>query len=396
MHDFDRGGTGLQPIYLALLFIAIIAIGEIISIKSRARIPTLLVVVATVFVLLQTGILPEEYIAASTFVAVGGVLVPVLIVHLGTMIPLKTMFKQYQAVLITLIGLAFSVIGVIVIVTLLFDYATAVAGAGPITGGIIAYIVTADGLREAGLTAIIAIPITVFTIQNFFGMPLTSIFLARYAKKIREDEAATNGAEELAQEATANEKSYVLPKEWMQSHFVIIFLLFAGGALAVFLGQLTGINASLWALAIGVAAAALRFLPERSMEKANSSGITMIALIFVVINSLIGVTWNQIVASLLPVMVIMIVGIAGLMLGAIIGAKLFKWDTNKSIPVVLTALYGFPGDYLIVEEISRSEGRTEAERQRIMDELMAPMLIGGFTSVTVGSVAIASILISTL
>ncbi|GAF14219.1 integral membrane protein [Bacillus sp. JCM 19045] len=160
----------MEPIYLALLFIAIIAIGEVISIKSRARIPTLLVVVATVFILLQTGILPESYIAASTFVAVGGVLVPVLIVHLGTMIPLKTMYKQYQAVLITLIGLTFSVLGVMVIVTLLFNYETAVAGAGPITGGIIAYIVTADGLREAGFTAIIAIPIAVFTIQNFIGM----------------------------------------------------------------------------------------------------------------------------------------------------------------------------------------------------------------------------------
>ncbi|GAF14218.1 integral membrane protein [Bacillus sp. JCM 19045] len=196
--------------------------------------------------------------------------------------------------------------------------------------------------------------------------------------------------------AVEKEKTYRLPKAWMQSHFVIIFLLFAGGALAVFLDQLTGINASLWALVIGVTGAAFRFLPEKSMEKANSSGITMIALIFVVINSLIGVTWDEIVASLLPVTVIMVIGIIGLILGAIIGAKVFKWDKNKSIPVVLTALYGFPGDYLIVEEISRSEGRNEAEQKRIMDELMAPMLIGGFTSVTVGSVAIASILISTL
>lgn len=393
MPDFDKGGIGLQPIYLALMFLTIIAIGEIISIKSRARIPTLLVVVATVFVLLQTGILPESYIAASTFVAIGGVLVPVLIVHLGTMIPLKTMLQQYQAVLITLIGIVFSVVGVLVIVTILFNYETAVAGAGPITGGIIAYIITAEGLREAGLTAIVAVPITVFTIQNFFGMPLTSIFLSRYAKKIRTEEAAAT-LDPI--EPESNQKTYLLPDTWMQSHFVIIFLLFAGGALAVFLDQLTGVNASLWALIIGVAGAALRFFPERSMEKANSSGITMIALIFVVMNSLIGVTWSQIVESLIPVLVIMVVGIAGLTLGAVIGAKLFKWDLNKAIPVVLTALYGFPGDYLIVEEISRSEGRNEAEQKRIVDELLAPMLIGGFTSVTVGSVAIASILISTL
>lgn len=388
----------MEPIFLALIFIAIIAVGEVISIGSRARIPTLLVVVATVFILLQTGILPESYIAASTFVAVGGVLVPVLIVHLGTMIPFKTMMQQYQAVIITLIGLAFSVTAVIVLVTLFFDYETAVAGAGPITGGIIAYIITAEGLREAGLTAIVAVPVTVFTIQNFFGMPLSSIFLSRYAKKICAGETAVTLADATTKEVEieSNQKRLLLPKAFMESNFILLFLLFAGGAIAVFLDGLTGINASLWALAIGVTGAALRIYPERSMDKANSSGITMIALIFVVINSLIGVTWDQIVASLLPVMVIMVVGITGLMIGAIIGAKVFKWDLNKSIPVVLTALYGFPGDYLIVEEISRSVGQTEAEQKRIKDELLAPMLIGGFTSVTVGSVAIASILISTL
>ncbi|WP_078394251.1 hypothetical protein [Shouchella patagoniensis] len=388
----------MEPIFLALIFIAIIAVGEVISIGSRARIPTLLVVVATVFILLQTGILPESYIAASTFVAVGGVLVPVLIVHLGTMIPFKTMMQQYQAVIITLIGLAFSVTAVIVLVTLFFDYETAVAGAGPITGGIIAYIITAEGLREAGLTAIVAVPVTVFTIQNFFGMPLSSIFLSRYAKKICAGETAATLVDATTKEVEieSNQKRHLLPKAFMESNFILLFLLFAGGAIAVFLDGLTGINASLWALAIGVTGAALRIYPERSMEKANSSGITMIALIFVVINSLIGVTWGQIVASLLPVMVIMVVGITGLMVGAIIGAKVFKWDLNKSIPVVLTALYGFPGDYLIVEEISRSVGQTEAEQKRIKDELLAPMLIGGFTSVTVGSVAMASILISTL
>ncbi|WP_059104762.1 hypothetical protein [Shouchella shacheensis] len=388
----------MEPIYLALLFIGIIALGEVLSITSRARIPTLLVVVATVFVLLQSGILPESYIEASTFVAVGGVLVPVLIVHLGTMIPFSTMVKQYQAVVITLMGLAFSVGAVLLIVSLLFNYETAVAGAGPITGGIIAYIVTADGLREAGMTAILAVPVVVFTVQNFFGMPLTSFFLARYAKTIREDTSAVQGQADDPDAIMSDhqKKRFILPESFMQSNFILIFLLFCGGALAVWFDGRTGVNASLWALAIGVAGAAVRIYPEKTIEKANSSGITMVALIFVVIHSLVGVTWDQVVAAIVPVIVIIVVGIAGLILGALIGAKVFKWNVEKAIPVVLTALYGFPGDYLIVEEISRSVGRNEAEQKRMMDELVAPMLIGGFTSVTVGSVAVASLLIGTL
>ncbi|WP_252315442.1 hypothetical protein [Sinobaca sp. H24] len=392
----------MEPIFIAVILVAIIALGEVLSLSSRAKIPTLLVVVASVFILLQTGILPESYIEASNLVAFGGMLVPVLIVHLGTMIPLSVIIKQYKAVSITLIGLIISVAAMLAIITPLFGYGTAVAGAGPLTGGIIAYIVTSEGLAEAGLITLAAIPVVVFTLQNLVGMPLTSILLSKYAHTIREDihneEYMTEGDDALEESAlSADEpKKMLFPEKYMKSNFFLLFLLFIGGALAVWLDGLTGVNNSIWALAIGITGAALRFYPERTMDKANSSGITMVALIVVVVNSLVGVTWDQVVSSLLPVFCIILIGTTGLVLGAVIGGKLFKWKPTKSIPIVLTALYGFPGDYLIVEEVSRSVGRNEAEQKRIMNELVAPMLIGGFTSVTVGSIVIASILIQTI
>ena len=79
-----------------------------------------------------------------------------------------------------------------------------------------------------------------------------------------------------------------------------------------------------------------------------------------------------------------------------IGSKIFKWDPAKGISVTLTAMYGFPGDYLICQEVSRSIGRTVEEEEAILNEILPPMLIGGFTSVTVGSVIIASILVQTI
>ncbi|WP_085506079.1 hypothetical protein [Thalassobacillus devorans] len=389
----------MQPIYIVLILVAIIALGELLSLSTRAKIPTLLVVVATTFVLLQTGILPESFIEASTFVAAGSVLVPVLIVHLGTLIPLPVIKKQYQAVLITVIGLVISVVTMLSIITLFFDYSTAVAGAGPLTGGIIAYIVTSEGLTAAGYTSIAAIPVVVFALQNLVGMPLTSILLSKYALSIRDslaDEAAATTEQSGSPMAADPDKKLIIPARFMQSHFIILFLLFIGGALATWLGSVTGINYSLWSLAIGVAGSAFRFYPDRALDKSNSTGLAMVALIIVVINSLVGITWNQVVSALLPVIIIIVIGTTGLIIGAIIGGKIFKWKPTKSIPVVLTALYGFPGDYLIVEEVSRSIGRNEAEQKRIMDELVAPMLIGGFTSVTIGSIVIASILIGTL
>jgi energy-converting hydrogenase Eha subunit F len=48
------------------------------------------------------------------------------------------------------------------------------------------------------------------------------------------------------------------------------------------------------------------------------------------------------------------------------------------------------------EEISRSVGRTEEEREGILDEILTPMLVGGFTTVTTSSILVASVLVSTL
>ena len=70
---------------------------------------------------------------------------------MGTLIPMKVMKSQYKAVLITLIGLMFSVAFILLIVSPFFGYDTGVAGAGPLTGGLIAYLVTAEALQKAGL-----------------------------------------------------------------------------------------------------------------------------------------------------------------------------------------------------------------------------------------------------
>ncbi|UOQ94540.1 hypothetical protein MUO14_06185 [Halobacillus shinanisalinarum] len=388
----------MAPIFIVLILVSIIALGEVLSLSSRAKIPTLLVVIAVTFVLLQTGILPESYIEASTFVAAGGVLVPVLIVHLGTMIPLSVIKKQYKAVLVTLIGLLFSVGAMLIIISLIFDYKTAVAGAGPLTGGIIAYIVTQEGLTEAGFTSLAAIPVVVFALQNLVGMPLTSTLLSKYAVSIRDDfsDGKYTDQEDNQVEGESKTKGLLLPDRFMQSNFFLLFLLFIGGALATWLGEITGINYSLWSLAIGIMGFALRIYPDKALDRSNSSGLAMVALIIVVVHSLVGITWDQVVSSLVAVLIVIVVGTTGLVIGGMIGAKIFKWKPTKAVPIVLTALYGFPGDYLIVEEVSRSIGRNEAEQKRIMDELLAPMLIGGFTSVTVGSIVIASILIGTL
>ena len=52
---------------------------------------------------------------------------------------------------------------------------------------------------------------------------------------------------------------------------------------------------------------------------------------------------------------------------------------------------GDPGAYILCQEISRSVGRDEREQKAIFDELITPMLVGGFTTVMTASIVVASI-----
>lgn len=391
----------MDPVVATLIILGIITIGEIVSIVSKAKIPMLLIVLLIILVAFQTNILPESIIEASTFAIVGAVLQPVLLVHMGTLIPMSVLKSQYKAVLITLVGIVVSVISILLIVPIVFDYGTAVAGAGPITGGLIAYIVTQEGLEAAGLTALIAIPIIVLAAQGLVGMPLTSLLLQKYSKKYRdtlENDTSSSNKDNAAKEILGGEsdKKLLIPQKYLDSNFILLFMIFIGGAIAVWLDNLTGINYSLFGLVIGILGSYIGFYPTNVLEKANGFSIAILGLVVVVLGGMVGLTLSEIVSVLPAVATIIIIGTIGLCLGGFIGSKIFKWDPLKGMSVALTAMYGFPGDYLISAEISRSLGRNDEEKEKILNDILAPMLIGGFTSVSVGSVIIASLLIKTI
>jgi hypothetical protein len=395
----------MNPVYATLIVLAVITVGEVISIVTKAKVPSLLVMMVGIFVLFKTGIVPSNLIQASTFAVIGAVLTPALLVHMGTLIPMKVMKSQYKAVLITLMGLACAVVLLLLIVPIFFDYRTAVAGAGPMTGGIIAYLLTADALKKAGFAALIVIPIIVLTLHSVVGMPLTSFLLRRHATKLRRTmdagtfiaaDVATAGMVETSPTRVEVKKRSLVPERFQQSSFILLFMVFIGSGLAITIQGLTGVSYSLWGLIIGIFGSYFGFYPQKVLEKANGFSIAMLGVVFTLLASLSTVTVKSIISVLPAVALIIVVGSIGLVLGGFVGSKIFKWDPYKGIAVALTAMYGFPGDFLISQEVSRSLGRTKEEEEKILGEILPPMLIGGFTSVTIGSVVIASILVKTL
>ncbi|MGN7408017.1 hypothetical protein [Sporosarcina sp. SAFN-010] len=387
-----------NPLIATVLVLSLIALGEWLSIISRARIPMLLTAMVGFLVLSWTGIFPKDILEVSQFAALGAILIGPAIVHMGTMIPFSLVKSQYKAVIIALGGVLVSGILILLIVPLIFDYPTAVAGVGPVSGGIIALLVTSEKLKELGLTSIVIIPALVVAFQGVVGMPLAMHFMKKYAGVIQ-GQIDDGSFVSMTGDSLEEEEAEVVQKKkspLRTSAVLKLFFVFAGAGIGVALGTVTPIHYTLWCLLIGIIGLRLGVFESSELERANSFTITMIGIIFVVIGSMAGVTPSQVIENLPAIITILAIGSIGISIGGYLTAKLVKWHPYKGMPVALTALFGFPGDYILCEEVSRSCARDEKEEKVIFNELLAPMVIGGFTTVTVASVVIAGILIKTL
>lgn len=390
----------MTPIFAATIILAFIALGELMSLWSKARIPALLIAMLGTFIAVQLKIIPNTIIDDSFFPQIYAILVAPLLFHMGSLIPLKTMLAQWRSVVISIAGMIVAVGVIAAVVGPIFGFQYVVAGAGPLAGGIVSTGLTTDGLKAANVdSAIVVLPALVLMLQSLPSMPLTNLLLRKFAITLRDSgdlEELARKQKKVEKENGSGKKLVTLPDMLVDNELFVLFLILVGGSLATLLAMPTHIPSSIIALVLGVASTAIGLTPERSMEKSSSFGIAMASVVAIVMAPLVAASLSDVLAALLPVAVILAVGAVGIMIGGAIATKLLKWKTTLGMSVALTAMYGFPADYLLTNEVVRSVGRTDEEREALSEAMLPPMLVGGFTSVSAGSVVIASVLVSFL
>lgn len=390
----------MNVVFAATIVLAFIALGEVASIWSRARIPGLLVAMLGVFAVAKIGIIPDTVIDDSQLLVVYSVLVTALLVHMGSLIPLPTMLKQWRSVVIALSGMAVAVLLLWALITPIIGFAHFVAGAGPLAGGIVATGITTEGLKAHDLApSLVVLPAMVLMLQSLPAMPLTNFLLRKFAIKIRDSGELEKLAAEMkaGEEKDAQKKTLVkLPTVLVDNELFMLFVVMVGASVATALSIPTQIPSSILGLLIGIVATALGLTPQRVLEKSSSFGIAMAGVIAVVMAPLVEASVKDVLAALLPVVVILIIGVTGIVVGGLAATKLLRMRGGLGMSVALTAMYGFPADYLLTNEVARSVGRDDDERKALLDVMLPPMLVGGFTSVSAGSVVIASVLVGLL
>ena len=183
-----------------------------------------------------------------------------------------------------------------------------------------------------------------------------------------------------------------------QTPFILLLKTIFVAWLAVFTAELLGgvINKYVMALVFGIIFYELGFLEQKILDKANSTGIMLFALMVPVFASLPKATPQMIEALIFPIIAVFIISLFGITVISLLLGKILGYSWRMSIAVGVTCLFGFPATFILAEEVSMAVSSNADEADYLSSIMLPKMLVGGFSTVTIGSVFVASFMVNFL
>ncbi len=387
-------------------------IGEAVSNVTKAWVPSVFVTAIVVLVGYWT-ILPKTLISDSMLIPFGSTIgIYLLVTHMGTVISVKQLLEQWKTIVVCLAGLAGMCALSLLILPGIIGRDLVVAGLPPLTGGIIAATTMQEAATKAGLTEAAVFAIAMYCVQGFAGYPLTAVCLQLEGKRLLKNfragtaklEGASNEVDAVNGKLEDGKKAKKkllppLPEKWNGPVVILLKL----GIVAWFATQLGSwvipvinmkISGAVWALVLGIIFTSIGFLDENAMNKANSYGIIMFALMMYIFDGLKDCTPQMLGSIIGPMVLLIIVGVLGMAILCFVISKVLKMSFALALATALTALYGFPPNAIITESTCSALAQTPEEKEFLMSKMFPPMIVGGFTTVTITSVIVAGIFAS--
>jgi len=282
-----------------------------------------------------------------------------------------------------------------------------IAGLPPLTGGIIDATMMNQAALEKGLDSVAVLAIDMYVCQGFAGYPLTAIMLKKEGKKLLNQFRSGKGSiesEVIIDESAGNvaveqaEKKKLIPpvpEKYMTTSLILVKLTISA-YISNRLSVIIGLNQAVWALIMGIILTEVGFLDKDSLNKAKSHGFLMFVLMVYVFSGLKDSTPEILMGAIGPMVIIIVIGVAGMALSSMIAGKLLGVSWNMAFAVSLTALYGFPPNYILTEECVKALAENSREHEYLMSKMLPMMLVGGFITVTITSVIIAGLFVNML
>lgn len=383
----------MNPVLAFTIIMLVWTISDLISKKTKSLISSLLVASLVFLIGFKTNIMPKDILTSSSLLGLGTTVVGFIIVHIGTMISIDELKKQWKTVVIgvsAVMGITFSLL----LVGPLFETRNyAIAAIGAVSGGTISIIIVQEAALAAGLLSTAVLPVLISAIQGLFGFPFTSIILKKEARRLQAEYRAGNLKVDKKEEGHVEEKGK-LPAMFNTTAGTL-FVVGVIVLVAIFVDNLTNgiLNTFIVALLIGVTLRATGILRPNILTGIDAYGLMMLAILIIIFGPLATIEPRALFEMILPIILSFLVGVGGNILFSVIAGKLLGYSIPMSMAVGLTSLYGFPGTMILSQEAAKSVGETEEEIAAIEGQILPKMIIAGFSTVTITSVLITSVIV---
>ncbi len=405
------GLTNAGDINTALLMLVLIAyaIGDVFSYKTKA-VFSMIFVTGFVFLFGFWIGFPKNIFQTTGTFAYAAVSLPLILVHMGTLMKLRDIRQEWKTVIIAFSALVCLSAGLYFIAGPILGKVMALTAAGPISGGIVATIIVSEAAKKVGLESLAVFATLLLVLQNFVGLPIASLCLKsetrRLLDKFRKGEL--EGASGASGEKSDPEKPSLrlfpaFPKA-IQTPFVLLAKTAIASWLALLVAQhynamvlgagmpYLQIHKFVMALVIGILLYETGFLEHKILDKANAAGYAMFFCLIFVFVSLPQATPELVRSLVYPVVVSFGVSLVGIVLAAFVMSKILGVTWALATAIGVTCLFGFPGTFIVTDEVTTAGCANPEEKEYCMSRLLPKMLVGGFTTVTIGSVILAGYL----
>ncbi len=391
----------------SMVFIAFAyAVGDYVANKTKA-ICSMVFVTAIFFLVAFWLGLPKDIFDRVLIGKYSLIVMPFILVQMGTLMKVKDLVSEWKTVTIALLGLIGLSVGLYYLGGPLIGRIMALTAAGPISGGIVSTIIVREAVEAKGLTELVVFASLLLALQGFFGLPVASYCLKIEGRRLLGNYHASGSSEDGSSSAGASSSSDpevplfrlfpATPKD-LQTTFILMFKVFLVGYLALWFAEATGgyVHKLVMALIFGIIFYETGFLEHNIMTKANVAGYALFFCLVPVWTGLPYATPGMVYDLAYPILVsfgitMVTLAVLSFVLGKILG---YSWALSMAISV--TCMIGFPGTFIVSNEVAMALGRDPKEKEYVLSRILPKMLIGGFTTVTIGSVILAGYLIKVI
>ncbi|MTH55389.1 hypothetical protein GKZ89_18515 [Bacillus mangrovi] len=404
----------MSQMLAVVILILILFIGDFIAVRTKAWVPSIFVC-AVLFLAGYWTFFPQDIVAlAGVPPVVATLMMYLLITNMGTLLSVQELKNQWKTIVIAISGILGIIAVLFAVGTFIFGYQTIVVAIPPLVGGVVSALIMSEGAKEAGLASLSVFAIVIYVMQGFAGYPITSIVLKKEGKKLLESYRKSGGSalkqQQLAKAemAAASEAGTAapelklfkrMPEKYNTDFFKLLRLAivaFLAYQVSAWLAPVVSVSPFVICLLFGVIAKSAGFLEKQVLQKANAFGFAIMALMLFIFDGLKQATPSMMLQIIWPLVGTIVIGVIGMYIFSFIAGKMLGVSKHMAFAVSLTALYGFPADYIITNEVIKSLTEDEEEREMLTSHMLPPMLVGGFITVTIVSVVLAGFFVSLL